>query len=55
MTAGGKSAKGDVSLDSTLNASDASLDIASEPSNDSEELKGTSENSEEASESNCIY
>lgn len=48
VTAGGKSAKGDVSLDSTLNASDASLDIASEPSNDSEELKGTSENSEEA-------
>ena len=54
-TSGGKSAKGDVSLDSTLNASDASLEITSEPSNDSVELTGSSENSEEASESICIY
>lgn len=48
-TSGGKSAKGDVSLDSTLYASDASLEITSEPSNDSVELTGSSENSEEAS------
>lgn len=44
-----------MSLDSTLNASDASLEITSEPSNDSVELTGSSENSEEASESICIY
>lgn len=42
-----KPAKADVSLDSSLNASDLSLEITSEPSSESAECTGSSQNSEE--------
>lgn len=39
-----------MSLDSSLNASDVSLEITSEPSSESAECTGSSQNSEETSE-----